>query len=103
MNVKEITEGVYYAGVNDRVTALFEGLWPIPEGVSYNSYIVKGENATALIDTVRIDEVREFLSNISRIQDGRPIDYLVINHMEPDHSGSIPEVEIGRASCRERV
>ncbi len=92
MNVKEITEGVYYAGVNDRVTALFEGLWPIPEGVSYNSYIVKGENGTALIDTVRIDEVREFLDNISRIQDGKPIDYLVINHMEPDHSGSIPEV-----------
>ena len=54
MNVKEITEGVYYAGVNDRVTALFEGLWPIPEGVSYNSYIVKGENATALIDTVPV-------------------------------------------------
>ena len=92
MNVKEITEGVYYAGVNDRVTALFEGLWPIPEGVSYNSYIVKGENGTALIDTVRINEVREFLDNISRIQGGKPIDYLVINHMEPDHSGSIPEV-----------
>lgn len=92
MNVKEITDGVYYAGVNDRVTALFEGLWPIPEGVSYNSYIVKGEKGTALIDTVRIDEVREFLDNISRIQGGKPIDYLVINHMEPDHSGSIPEV-----------
>lgn len=92
MNVKEITEGVYYAGVNDRVTALFEGLWPIPEGVSYNSYVVKGEKSTALIDTVRIDEVREFLDNVDRIREERPIDYLVINHMEPDHSGSIPEV-----------
>lgn len=92
MNVKEITEGVYYAGVNDRVTALFEGLWPIPEGVSYNSYVVKGEKSTALVDTVRIDEVREFLDNISRIQNGKAIEYLVINHMEPDHSGSIPEV-----------
>ncbi len=66
MNVKEITEGVYYAGVNDRVTALFEGACgPYRRGVSYNSYIVKGRMHTALIDTVRIDEVREFLSNIS--------------------------------------
>ena len=65
MNVKEITEGVYYAGVNDKGHHFVRGLWPIPEGVSYNSYIVKGRNATALIDTVRIDEVREFLSNIS--------------------------------------
>ena len=92
MNFKEITKGVYYAGVNDRVTALFEGLWPLPYGVSYNSYIVDGGSRLALIDTVRIDEVREFLNNIESVAPGRKIDYLVINHMEPDHSGSIPEV-----------
>lgn len=92
MNFKEITKGVYYAGVNDRVTALFEGLWPLPYGVSYNSYIVDGGSRLALIDTVRIDEVREFLNNIESVAPGRNIDYLVINHMEPDHSGSIPEV-----------
>ena len=92
MNIKEITEGIYYAGVNDRVTQLFEGLWPLPSGVSYNSYIVKGSEKTALIDTVRIDEVREFLQNVQASTSGCPIDYLVINHMEPDHSGSIPEV-----------
>lgn len=92
MNFKEITTGVYYAGVNDRVTSHFEGLWPLPYGVSYNSYIVKGDSQLALIDTVRIDEVREFLSNIEQIAGDCSIDYLVINHMEPDHSGSIPEV-----------
>ena len=79
MNFKEITRGVYYAGVNDRVTTLFEGLWPLPYGVSYNSYIVDGGDGLALIDTVRIDEVREFLGNIGRIAPGRKIDWLVVN------------------------
>ena len=65
MNIKQIVAGIYYAGVNDRVTSLFEGLWPIPKGVSYNSYIVAGSEKTALIDTVRIDTVRDF-STISR-------------------------------------
>lgn len=92
MNFKEITDGVYYAGVNDRVTTLFEALWPLKFGVSYNSYIVEGKESIALIDTVRIDEVREFLANIRAVTGGRKIDYLIINHMEPDHSGSIPEV-----------
>lgn len=92
MNIKQITDGIYYAGVNDRVTQLFEGLWPLPYGVSYNSYIVKGESKIALIDTVRIDEVREFLANVRDAAPGCGPDYLVINHMEPDHSGSIPEV-----------
>lgn len=92
MNFKEISKGVYYAGVNDRVTTLFEGLWPLPYGVSYNSYIVDGGGSIALIDTVRIDEVREFLGNVAAVAGGRGIDYLVVNHMEPDHSGSIPEV-----------
>ncbi|MDE7402339.1 MAG: FprA family A-type flavoprotein [Muribaculaceae bacterium] len=90
MNFRKITDGVFYAGVNDRVTTRFEALWPIPKGVSYNAYVVKGTDKTALIDAVRIDEVREFLSNLKAI--GGAIDYIVINHMEPDHSGSIPEV-----------
>lgn len=90
MNFRQITDRVFYTGVNDRVTELFENLWPIPNGVSYNAYIVKGSLGTALIDTVRIDEVREFMNNLESV-DAHP-DYLVINHMEPDHSGSIPEV-----------
>lgn len=92
MNFKEIITDVYYAGVNDRVTTKFEGLWPLPNGVSYNSYVVKGSLRTALMDTVRIDEVREFLANVADITVGKGVDYLVINHMEPDHSGSIPEI-----------
>lgn len=92
MNVKEITKQVYYVGVNDRTTTLFEGLWPLPYGVTYNSYIVKGKNKVALIDTVNIDEVREFINNIHSLDLDSKIDYLVINHMEPDHSGSIPEI-----------
>ncbi len=92
MNFKEIGKGVFYTGVNDRFSTLFEGLWPLPYGVSYNSYIVKGDSSIALIDTVRIDEVREFLKNLEVVAPGCKIDYLIINHMEPDHSGSIPEV-----------
>ncbi len=92
MNIREIVPGIHYAGVNDRVKTIFEALWPIPKGVSYNSYIVRGSAKTALIDTVQIDEVREFFGNLSsQLGDVAP-DYLVINHMEPDHSGSIPEV-----------
>lgn len=92
MNIRNITPQVLYVGVNDRVTSLFEGLWPLRYGVSYNSYIVAGSQSLALIDTVRIDNVREFLNNVQEIAADRNIDYLVINHMEPDHSGSIPEV-----------
>lgn len=88
MNIREIVKDIYYVGVNDRVTDLFEAQWPLPYGVSYNSYIVRGSEATALIDTVKIDEVRAFFNKLGGIK----IDYLVVNHMEPDHSGSIPEV-----------
>lgn len=90
MNIKEIVEGIYYVGVNDRKTHRFEALWPIPHGVSYNSYIVKGENKTALIDGVEIGECDKLRENIESILgQGTAPDYLVINHMEPDHSGSI--------------
>ena len=87
-SMKRITEGVCYIGVNDYETDLFEGLWPIPEGVSYNSYIVQGEK-TAIIDTVKIPFVDEFLTNIEKVTDYDKIDYIVLNHLEPDHSGSL--------------
>ncbi|MHA2358432.1 MAG: FprA family A-type flavoprotein [Candidatus Heimdallarchaeaceae archaeon] len=86
--MKEITDGVCYIGVNDYNTDLFEGLWPIPEGVSYNSYIVKGEK-TAIIDTVKIPFVDEFLTNIEKVTPFEEIDYIILNHLEPDHSGSL--------------
>lgn len=92
MNVREIIKDVYYVGVNDRVTGKFEALWPLPLGVSYNSYIVKGTDKIALMDTVHIDEVREYLAGVERAVGGRDVDYLVVHHMEPDHSGSIVQV-----------
>ena len=78
----------YYVGVNDRNKNLFEGLWPLPEGVSYNSYLIVDEK-TCLIDTVEVDFFPQFLENIRAVIGDRPLDYIVINHMEPDHSGSL--------------
>ncbi len=87
-SMKKITEGVCYIGVNDLETELFEGLWPIPEGVSYNSYIVQGKK-TAIIDTVKIPFVDEFLNNVAKVTSYDKIDYIILNHLEPDHSGSL--------------
>ncbi len=79
---------VNYVGVNDRTKDLFESLWPLPYGVSYNSYLIDDDKVT-LIDTVDVSFFPKFLKNIHEVIGDRPIDYLVINHMEPDHSGSI--------------
>lgn len=84
----EIFNKVYYVGVNDRNKNLFEGLWPLPNGVSYNSYLIN-DDLVCLIDTVEVDFFTQFLENIHEVIGDRPIDYLVINHMEPDHSGSL--------------
>ena len=96
----EITNQIYYVGVNDRNKELFEGLWPLPNGVSYNSYLIVDEKI-CLIDTVEVDFFIQYLENIHEVIGDRPIDYLVVNHMEPDHSGSIalirkyyPEIKI---------
>ena len=96
----EIKNKVYYVGVNDRNKALFEGLWPLPDGVSYNSYLIVDEKV-CLIDTVDVAFFPQFLDNIRAVIGDRPIDYIVINHMEPDNSGSLglmrkyyPDVEI---------
>ena len=84
----EITNHVYYVGVNDRNKALFEGLWPLPNGVSYNSYLIVDEKV-CLIDTVEADFFIQFIENLREVLGDRKIDYLVINHMEPDHSSSL--------------
>ena len=86
--MKQITDNIYYVGVNDRNKTLFEGLWPLPQGVSYNAYLVVGQKV-ALIDTVEVDFFMPFLENIREVLGDRPIDYVVVNHMEPDHSGSL--------------
>lgn len=83
----EIRPGIYWIGVNDRTTDLFEGYWPISqEGVSYNAYLVIGEKK-ALIDLAKGLKTDEFLAQITGITDVRELDYIVINHMEPDHTG----------------
>lgn len=92
MELREITHRIHYVGVNDREKQLFENLWPIPDGVSYNSFIVSGENKVALIDTVEIGQSRKFLESLRQNTGASKIDYLVINHMEPDHSGSIRNI-----------
>lgn len=84
----EIKGKVHYVGVNDRVKPLFEAMWPLPYGVSYNSYLID-DDMVALIDTVDICYFDVFINKIKRIIGDRPINYLIINHMEPDHSGSI--------------
>ena len=98
--LKEIADKVYYVGVNDRQKALFENMWPLPYGVSYNSYLIVDEK-TVLIDTVDVCYSDIFLKKVADALDGRSLDYLVVNHMEPDHAGSIrllrqqyPDVQI---------
>ncbi len=90
MNIKNISDRVIYCGVNDRTTDLFEGLWDLPLGVSYNSYIVKGSEASAIIDASDSGHAPEYLRHIEDTLDGSNPDYLVINHIEPDHSGVLP-------------
>lgn len=84
----KISDRIYSVGVNDNEKVLFEGLWPLPYGVSYNSYIVSDEKI-ALIDTVEAGFEEEYLANIKEVINGRKLDYLVVNHMEPDHASLI--------------
>lgn len=85
-----IADDLYWVGMNDRRTYLFEAIWPIPRGVSYNSYLILDEK-TVLIDGVKDISVGGYLDKLkSRLGPDRKIDYLVVNHLEPDHSGAIP-------------
>ena len=87
----KINDFLYYIGVNDRQTQLFENQWPLERGVSYNSYVIKSTK-TALLDTVKITKVDDFVTKLKEVLDGRDLDYLVIHHMEPDHSGAIETI-----------
>ncbi len=101
MHSVKIKPGIYCIGVNDRTTDLFEGLWPIAgEGVSYNSYLIK-DKKNAVIDLSKEFKTDDFLSCINKKINLSDLDYVIINHMEPDHSGTIkilrklaPEVKI---------
>lgn len=97
--VRKVTEDLYWVGVNDKRIELFENIHPIPEGVSYNSYLLLDEK-TVLFDTVDWAGCRVFLENIAAVLNGRKLDYLVINHMEPDHAASLEEVLIRYPECK---
>lgn len=85
---RQITNDITYVGVSDRRLSLFENIFPIPRGVSYNSYIINDEK-TALIDAVDYDSSRVFVENVKAALNGKTLNYIVINHMEPDHAGSL--------------
>ncbi len=84
----KICDNIYSVGVDDRTSGNFEALWRIPDGISYNSYLLEDEKIV-LFDTVKESKFAEFLTNIRQVIGEKAIDYLVIHHLEPDHSGAI--------------
>ena len=98
--IPQLRPNLFYVGVNDRKKALFENIWPIESGVAYNSYLITDEK-TALIDTVDSNMIMDYLATVQQCLNGKTLDYVIINHMEPDHCGGIqiikkyyPEVKI---------
>ncbi|MBE6613264.1 MAG: flavodoxin, partial [Ruminococcaceae bacterium] len=98
--MKKITDTIYYAGVNDYSVDLFEGQYRVPKGMCYNSYVMIDEKI-AVFDTVDARFGHEWLDNLAEILGDRKPDYLIVQHMEPDHSANIaafakvyPEAEI---------
>lgn len=90
-NIRKLTDSLFWVGVNDRRIALFENVYPVPTGMSYNSYVLLDEK-TALFDTVDASFTHDFLENVTAALNGRTLDYLIVNHMEPDHCASIADV-----------
>ncbi len=87
-NIHPISKDLIYVGASDRRTALFENVYPIPRGVSYNSYLLRDEK-TVLMDTADSVVREQYFENVAAALDGRQLDYLVVNHMEPDHAALI--------------
>ena len=89
--MKEITKDIFYIGINDNDIDLFENVYPVPQGVSYNSYLIKDEK-TVLLDTVDVRKSDEWLKLLENSLEGKEIDYLIVSHVEPDHSSNIKAV-----------
>lgn len=87
----KVGEGIHWLGANDRRKELFENLWPLPNGVSYNSYLIVDEK-TVLLDTIEMGTDGSYLDRVEMLLDGKPLDYLVVHHMELDHSGEIATI-----------
>lgn len=89
--VRKVTEDLFWVGGNDKRLHLFENIHPIEDGVSYNSYLLLDEK-TVLFDTADWSVGRQFIENVEYVLNGRKLDYMVINHMEPDHCASMEEI-----------
>jgi flavorubredoxin len=87
-NSRKITDDLYYVGASDRKLALFENIYPIPRGTSYNSYLLLDEK-TVLLDTADAAVAEQFFENVEGVLAGRKLDYIIVNHMEPDHCALI--------------
>ena len=87
-NIREILDDIYYVGVNDRRIDRFENMFPVENGVSYSSYVIKDEK-NILLDSVEAGFTRQYLENIEAALDGEDLDYIVVHHMEPDHCRNI--------------
>jgi len=90
LNVAKISEGVYWVGVRDWNRRLFDALIPLPKGTTYNAYLIVGKSKKALIDTVNPGFEKELEEKVRQIVDPRDVDYVIMNHAEPDHAGAIP-------------
>lgn len=107
---RKVTDGIHWVGANDRRIAKFENMFPVPRGVSYNSYVILDEK-TALMDTADSSVAERFMENVEAVLDGRTLDYLVVQHMEPDHCANIvaiiekyPEVTVvGNAKTMQMI
>jgi len=91
-NITQISEGVYWVGVRDWNRRLFDALIPLPKGTTYNAYLIIGESKKALIDTVNPGFEREVEEKIRKVIAPSEIDYVIMNHAEPDHAGAIPYI-----------
>ena len=90
-NIRKITNDLYYIGCNDRKISLFESVYPVPQGISYNSYLLK-DDKTVLFDTVDKSCSEQFFENLEGALGDKKLDYMIINHLEPDHSAMIKKV-----------
>jgi flavorubredoxin len=97
--IKNITKQIIYIGVDDTDIDLFESQYVVPNGVSYNSYLILDEKV-AIMDTVDYRKHKEWLANLDSALNGRTPDYLVVQHLEPDHAGSIAKVVERYTICK---
>ena len=86
--IRKVSDNLYWVGASDRRLALFENIYPIPQGVSYNAYVLLDEK-TVLLDTVDKAVSEQFFENLQAALAGRELDYVIVNHMEPDHCATL--------------